>query len=142
MLYALGFIVFLVIVLVVWLVRLAVLRANRKRNAAAGRVDPEVQFREVAEQVFSGRCQSSPHNGYSPYCRRNDRGAVIRQANGSEASLPAYGAESLPVPPEAAYQPSQTRIRPDQTALNSVDIPEVPPPKYTAEPEPVSATRT
>ncbi|OWZ43420.1 hypothetical protein C356_03429 [Cryptococcus neoformans c45] len=141
MLYALGFIVLLVIVLIIWLVRLSVIRANRRRNAAAGRVDPEAQFREVAERVFSGRCHSSPGNRPSSYCRENGRGAVFRQTNGSEASLPAYGAESLPVPPEAAYQPSQTRIRPDQTALNSVDIPEVPPPKYTAEPQPVSTTR-
>lgn len=50
----------------------------------------------------------------------------------------SVGAESLPVPPETAYQPSQTRIRSDQTALNSVIIPEIPPPKYTAASEPVS----
>ncbi|KAL0249965.1 hypothetical protein I308_103268 [Cryptococcus tetragattii IND107] len=123
MLYALGFLVLLFIIIVVWLVRLAILHAN------------------LAGRVFTGRYQSSSDSGPSPYCRGNDRGAVVRQSNGSEASLPAYGAESLPVPPETAYQPSQTRIRSDQTALNSVMIPEVPPPKYTAASEPVSTTR-
>ncbi|XAO25596.1 hypothetical protein I312_104424 [Cryptococcus bacillisporus CA1280] len=141
MLYALGFLVLLFIIIVVWLVRLAILHANRRRNASAGRVDPEAQFREVAGRVFTGRYQSSSDTGPSPYCRGNDGGAVVRQSNESEASLPAYVAESLPVPPETAYQPSQTRIRSDQTALNSVIIPEVPPPKYTAASEPVSTTR-
>ncbi|WVO13856.1 hypothetical protein L204_101479 [Cryptococcus depauperatus] len=134
MLYILGLLVLLLIILVIWLVRMAILYIHRKRGENPVPVDPEAQFRQVADRVFSitiPRTSQSRAELSNGRCRGQVR--VARPASESEASLPAYGAESFPVPPERVYQPAQLSIRPDHTTEILAGVSEPPPPKYSSD---------
>ncbi|WVQ79318.1 hypothetical protein IAT38_001415 [Cryptococcus sp. DSM 104549] len=140
MIYVFGFLILLLLIVVVWLVRFIIVRVNqcRKRDQphVSMREDARAQFREVTDTfIYGGRGRQDPYaEPYVPYHRRSmgDQGPVVRLMSESQASLPAYGAHSLPVPPERAYEAQHVRIRPDQTTAVLTGMPEAPPPKYSA----------
>ncbi|WRT69610.1 uncharacterized protein IL334_006599 [Kwoniella shivajii] len=148
MLYAIVFLVLIVAILVIWLVRVVNARYQRSHARHHGSTLPsQIQdvsgrptligtAQEVRDRVFARPHDNDPES-YSPYQTRQSRerrdvGAVNRlgSTNASVTSLPAYGAESLPVPPHATYDPSRGRsgISPSFVPL----YPDAPPPKYTA----------
>ncbi|KAK8849600.1 hypothetical protein IAR55_004935 [Kwoniella newhampshirensis] len=122
MLYALGFIVILVIILVIWLIRVIAARVNRQKQAHHPRSDLEggtlpntVQphitevARDVTSRLFPPRPDQHPHS-VAHLRHTSDQAAVMRLTSASETSLPAYGAPSLPVPPAPVYdQTGRTR---------------------------------
>ncbi|WVR08156.1 hypothetical protein IAU60_005202 [Kwoniella sp. DSM 27419] len=123
MIYIAVFLVLIVAILLVWLIRLSRNRIERHRAKHDPSVLPSTvqdlsenrpTLSGVARDVTSHFSTRPGHHGegepYVPYHRR-DLGAVnrVQDHNGSTTSLPAYGADSLPVPPHATYDPTRGR---------------------------------
>ncbi|ODN78649.1 hypothetical protein L202_04240 [Cryptococcus amylolentus CBS 6039] len=145
MLYALAFLVMLLIIIIFWIIRLVILYSKRRKSNQA--VEPAAQFRHVANHLFTSRHDTQPsldddvEQGFNHGAERGrsrrarDEAPVARLTSESQASLPAYGqyssvhshvlvvtdnpkgAASLPVPPEQVYSSGQVRIIPDRTTI-------------------------
>ncbi|WWD20225.1 hypothetical protein CI109_104701 [Kwoniella shandongensis] len=141
MLYALGFIVILVIILAIWLIRVVAARVNQHKQAHHPRSDLEAgdlpnttqpHITEVARDVTNRLFPARPEQTGHPSSRlryASDYAAVTRMPNVSETSLPAYGAPSLPVPPAPVYEQSG-RTRPLASSGAPMAYAEAPP-KYS-----------
>ncbi|WVQ95976.1 hypothetical protein IAU59_003075 [Kwoniella sp. CBS 9459] len=155
MLYVAVFFILVVVILIVFLIRLY---RNRLQQHQAKR-DPSVlpsqiqdlnqnrpTLRSVAIDVTSHLNPPHPHdhereagrswngngNGsWSNYHARGVGGVTRVQGGDSTTSLPAYGAESLPVPPNATYNPyNRSRAGGQETVIPLYA--EDAPPKYSA----------
>ncbi|WVF68429.1 hypothetical protein IAT40_003194 [Kwoniella sp. CBS 6097] len=155
MLYVAVFFIIILVILVVYLIRLY---RNRLQRHQAKR-DPSVlpsqiqdlnqnrpTLRSVAIDVTShlnppprggeheaGAGRGGNVNGIGAYANYHARGVGgVTRVHGGESttSLPAYGAESLPVPPNATYNPNRSRagVQESVIPLYADDAP----PKYTA----------
>ncbi|ODO00832.1 hypothetical protein L198_03159 [Cryptococcus wingfieldii CBS 7118] len=145
----------LLIILIFWIIRLVILYSKRRKSNQA--VEPAAQFRHVANYLFTSRHDTQPsldddvEQGFNPGAERGrsrrarDEAPVARLTSESQASLPAYGAASLPVPPGQIYSSGQVRITPDRTTvLLTGSLPgttEAPPPEYTKDETPSTPRR-
>ncbi|WVQ74995.1 hypothetical protein IAR50_004603 [Cryptococcus sp. DSM 104548] len=144
----------LLVIIIFWIVRLIILYSRRRKANQA--VEPAAQFRHVTDYLFTSRHYTQPSlDGDVEQCyggragrgisrRARDEAPVTRLTSESQASLPAYGAASLPVPPEQVYNPGQVRIHPDRTTVLLTGGPpetEAPPPEYTKDETPSTPRR-
>ncbi|WWC92720.1 uncharacterized protein L201_007679 [Kwoniella dendrophila CBS 6074] len=119
MIYVAAFLILIVVIVLVWLIRLAVAQNQRRKLRKNPNVLPsQIQdlnhrptFSETAEDVASRVGRHNRQRGSDPYSyhRRSDVGGVTRMVDPSASvtSLPAYGAASLPVHPVATYDPTR-----------------------------------
>ncbi|WWC65988.1 uncharacterized protein I303_108610 [Kwoniella dejecticola CBS 10117] len=152
MLYALVFLILIIAIVLIWLVRVGI-AANQRRQShkysSSSSLPSHMQdvshrptLSETAEDVVDrvgrhSRARFPQHETYQSRYGGSRAGAVNRVAsdNASVTSLPAYGADTLPVPPAAVYDPTNVRPTPGGNHVTHVIPPsytEVAPPKYSA----------
>ncbi|OCF41982.1 hypothetical protein I317_04174 [Kwoniella heveanensis CBS 569] len=94
-------------------------------------------LRSVAIDVAShlsppSQREGDPHGSYAQYHARGVGGVTRVHGGDSTTSLPAYGADSLPVPPNATYNPNNRSRAGVQESVIPLYAHEDAPPKYTA----------